>query len=81
MVAEYRDGSLGQQEFATSKGINLFTLRYWINKSRQRADKGTGFIQLDKAVGADICLRYPNGVELLLPAHTPLEVLQGLVKF
>lgn len=79
LVEHWKQSGLSQIEFASNNNIKLFTLRYWINKSRQVGDTGSSFIQLNNPTGAPICLTYPNGVELLLPVHTPLNLIKGLV--
>ena len=79
LVEQWQQSGQSQVEFAGNNNINLFTLRYWINKNR-RVGQGGSFIQISDPVGAPICLRYPNGVELLLPVHTPAQLLKGLVQ-
>ena len=73
LVEQWQQSGQSQVEFASNNDIKLFTLRYWINKARQVIDHHSSFIQLTDPVGAPVCLRYPNGVELLLPVHTPVN--------
>ena len=79
LVDRWQQSGLSQAEFASNNDINAFTLRYWINKSRRKDDGGSSFIQINDPIGAPVCLRYPNGVELLLPVHTPVHMIKGLV--
>lgn len=80
LVEQWQQSGQSQVEFAGNNNINLFTLRYWINKNRGVSGGGSSpFIQLSDPVGSPICLRYPNGVELLLPVHTPVKLIKGLV--
>lgn len=79
LVEQWQQSGQSQVEFASNNNIKLFTLRYWINKSRQTSNGEGSFIQLTGTLGTDICLRYPNGVELLLPVHTPINLIKGLV--
>jgi len=79
LVEQWQQSGMSQVAFAKAHNIKLFTLRYWINKTRQQQNNSPGFIQLNEPAVADICLRYPNGVELLLPAHTPLSLIKGLI--
>ena len=79
LVEQWQQSGQSQVEFASNNDIKLFTLRYWINKSRHVIDTGSSFIQLTDPVGAPVCLRYPNGVELLLPVHTPVNLIKGLI--
>ena len=79
LVDRWQQSGLSQAEFASNNDINAFTLRYWINKSRRKDDAGSSFIQINDPIGAPVCLRYPNGVELLLPVHTPVSLIKGLV--
>lgn len=78
LVQQWHQSGVSQTEFAQSNGINLFTLQYWIDKIRQQQTDTSAFIQLSDPTGINICLRYPNGVELLLPVHTPVSLIKGL---
>ena len=80
LVERWQQSGQSQVEFAGNNNIKLFTLRYWINKSRQSRNDGEPFIQLTDPVGSPVCLRYPNGVELLLPVHTPVSLIKGLIQ-
>ena len=79
LVEQWQQSGLSQVDFAKGNNIKLFTLRYWIDKSRRMIDSGSSFIQLSDPVGAPVCLRYPNGVELLLPVDTPVSLIKGLI--
>lgn len=80
LVKQWQQSELNQKEFASSNNINIHTLKYWISKSRQKDNAGSPFIQLTDPVGSPVCLRYPNGVELLLPVHTPVSLIKGLIQ-
>ena len=80
LVDQWQHSDMSQAEFANSNNINLHTFKYWITKSRQVDVAGSSFIQLGDATGSAICVRYPNGVELLLPVHTPVHLIKGLVQ-
>ncbi len=71
LVEQWQQSGLSQVDFARTNNLKLFTLRYWINKSRRQQQELSGFIQLNESTGTGIIVRYPNGVELLLPVHTP----------
>ena len=79
LVEQWQQSGMSQVAFAKANNIKLFTLRYWINKVRQQQNRSQGFIQLNEPAVADICLRYPNGVELLLPVHAPMSLIKGLI--
>jgi len=79
IVEQWQQSGMSQKAFSHANGINIYTLRYWISQSRQRQNESLGFVQLNEPAVADICLRYPNGVELLLPVHTPISVIKGLI--
>jgi len=54
--------------------------KYWLNKFRGEDGAAQGFIRLDEMPAHEICLRYPNGVELLMPANTSMSTLGELIK-
>jgi hypothetical protein len=81
LVAEWRSSGMSQKAFAKEHKLNLHTFKYWLYKFRQQNDGSGNFIRLDHITAKEICLRYPNGVELLVPAQTPASTLRELIKF
>ncbi|MDP2423106.1 MAG: hypothetical protein U1C46_08330 [Bacteroidales bacterium] len=79
LVQRWHQSGMSQALFSQSNGVKLCTLRYWIDKSRQKNDNSEEFIQINNPLSSGICLRYPNGVELLLSVQTPIGMLKGLV--
>ncbi len=79
-VAQWQSSGLSQAAYANSKDINVHTLRYWIRKEQQESQPFNGFIRLGQTPVTEISLRYPNGVELYLPAHTPAKTILQLIK-
>lgn len=79
LVEQWQQSDMSQVAFARANNVKLFTLRYWIRKSRQQQDSSPAFIQLDGNIDTGIILRYPNGVELLLPAQVSANLVKGLV--
>jgi len=79
LVSEYETSGKTQTAFAEENKINVHTFKYWLYKSRQREDDNRGFIQLGPVAGHQICLRYPSGMELLVPAQTPFATLRQLI--
>ena len=80
IVREWQDSGKPQKEFAAEQGINIHTFKYWIYKCRQQdGDEAGSFIRLDTLPGHQISLRYPNGIEVLVPARTPFAMLRQLI--
>ena len=80
LVAKWQVSGHSQLAFANDHKISVHTLKYWIYKYRKQNESSDGFIRLEQITTPEICLRYPNGVELLIPVQTPIEVLRELVK-
>jgi len=81
LVSRWRDSGFSQAEFARKNELKLHAFRYWISKLREEDDNAPAFIALDGFATVQISLHYPNGVELILPAQTPVSVLKGLIHF
>jgi len=83
LVEQWQQSGLSQQAFAREHHLNVFTLRYWINKKpRQQNGQSeySGFVQLGNLIeSGKIILRYPNGIELHLPLHAPVSLIKNLV--
>jgi len=79
LVEQWRQSGLSQAEFSRAQNVKLATLRYWIHKHRQGETTGLGFIQLTGITSVGISIRYPNGVELLLPSQVPAGYIKMLI--
>jgi len=80
LVDQWRQSGMSQSALARLQNITLFKLRYWIHK-HQQIEQGSGFIQLNEFSHQGIIIRYPNGVELSLPAQTPATVVKSLINY
>ncbi len=83
LVELWQQSGMSQQTFAREHHINVFTLRYWIDKKRQQQNEqneNSGFVQLDNMIeSGEIILHYLNGIELHLPLHAPVSMIKNLV--
>lgn len=78
LVEQWQQSGVSQSAFAVSQGLSIVKFRYWIRKHRQLG-QDCAFIQLNGTLAQSISIRYPNGVELNLPAQVPIMVLKSLV--
>ncbi|MHC1774641.1 MAG: hypothetical protein AB9834_04430 [Lentimicrobium sp.] len=76
LAIKWKESGLSQRAFALEHGLKLAKFRYRIRKQHNLEHEGTGFIQ----IGGRIGLRFPNGVELSLPLHTPVNIIRSLVQ-
>ena len=82
LVHQWQQSDLSQKAFSELHQINVHTFRYWIHKARKTSSTTERFIELPiPEVNTQICVRYPNGVELYLPASTPAGTLQTVIHF
>lgn len=80
LVNKWQRSGQTQIKFAKKHDISLHTLKYWIYKYRKQNKNPDGFIRLEQIATPEICLRYPNGIELMVPAQTPINFLRELIK-
>ena len=79
LVEQWRQSGLSQAGFAHLQNVKLAKLRYWIHKQRNDETQGLEFVQLNGLPSSGISIRYPNGVELILPAQVPAGYLKMLI--
>jgi len=79
IVSNWQASGLSQVEYAGMHGFKLNTFRYWVSKQRQPGEKQPAFIQIGGAVTQSIHIRYPHGVELILPVQPPAGILRTLI--
>ena len=78
LVEEWQKSGMTQKDFARSHEVKLSRLRYWIRKSRKEAEP-EGFLPISLPGENSIRLFYPNGIELRMPAGTPVKVIRSLL--
>ncbi len=81
LVAQWQAIGKSQKDFAAENNLNLHTFKYWIYKFRQDDQSPDGFMRLDGIPANEISVRYPNGVEVMIPTSTPSTVLMDLIRF
>ena len=79
LVEQWQQSGESQKAFAQEHQINLYTFRYCIDKKLKSQDAPSGFVELTGSTGSPVSLRYPNGVELLLPSTVSVTLLKGLI--
>ncbi|MBW6489844.1 MAG: hypothetical protein K0B15_01500 [Lentimicrobium sp.] len=81
LVNQWKESGLSQAKFAAQHNLTLVKFRYWVHKLKPGTDTDSAFIQLNGFSTQGISLRYPNGVELLLPVQTPVAILRSLIQY
>ncbi len=78
MVSLFRSSGMTQKQFSAEHGVAVSVLGYWLAKTRNESD-GPGFIQVNGVVPMEFRIVYPTGMELHIPAHTPLAQIKQLL--
>ena len=79
VIEDWQASGLSQIEYARTHDIKISTLRYWISRQRQATDDQPAFIEVSGFDNRVIHIRYPHGVELVLPAQVPAGLLKSLI--
>ncbi len=80
LAQQWRSSGMTQTDYARTNNIPIHTLRYWLYKHKDPVREEGSFLRLkDLSAVNEIVLRYPGGVELRLPAATPLSVIKQLI--
>lgn len=79
-ISVWQTSGQTQNDFAAANNVNLHTFKYWLYKIRVEQSGARSFIRLDQVMLPELCLRYPYGVELMIPAQTSPSLLMELVK-
>ena len=80
LAHQWKSSGMTQTDYAKTNNIPIHTLRYWLYKHKGPVSEEGNFLRLkDLSTVNEIVLRYPGGVELRLPAATPLSVIKQLI--
>jgi hypothetical protein len=80
VAKQWRSSGMTQTDYASTNKISIHSLRYWLYKHKDAVTDEGSFLRInDLSTVNEIVLRYPGGVELRLPAATPLSVIKQLI--
>ena len=80
LVTDWQTSGMTQVEYARLKNIKIHTLRYWLYKRNKKSQQPEAFVELRNILNHNsVILRYPNGVEMHLPAEIPVVALKSLI--
>jgi len=81
LVEQWQESGLSQKAFSALNGIKISQFNYWVRK-HERINNKCDFIQLLGSPPAkEIVLKYPSGVNLILPHDFAIEAIKSLVQF
>jgi len=80
LVEQWKQSGETLKDFATFQGIALSGLQYWHKKYRDHRAPASVFIQMRSSGHTQLRLRYPNGVELMMPAGSPAALIAELIR-
>ncbi len=78
---QWNKSNVSQNEYAEMHQLKIHTFRYWIQKFNNERHLSTGFIAIDTLIPTEINIRYPNGVELAMPALTSTKLIRELIQY
>jgi hypothetical protein len=82
LVKQWEESGDSQHEFAEKHQIKPSKFKYWIKKRANEDDSRVvpSFIPLTNPISTShYFLRFPNGVELHVPANTPMNTLRQFI--
>lgn len=80
LIEQWKRSGETIKDFVAYQGIALSKFQYWHKKYREQKESTVGFIQMRSQGLTDLRLRYPNGVELLLPVGVPSAMIAELIQ-
>ena len=78
---QWKQSNLTQTDYALQQDLKIHTFKYWIQKFNKEHIKTSGFIAIEPLIPTEINIRYPNGVELALPAQTSFKIIRELIQY
>ena len=83
VVEAYHKSGMGPTKFASTNGLSLYQLKYWVNKLKESKSTSPGFIQVKPTptISVDnlVEIEYPNGVKIKVPPGN-LPFLRELIR-
>ena len=79
LIESWENSNLKQKDFTSQHNISMAKFKYWLKKYRNQNKADEDFVQIKPDTSADYLIKYPNGVEVLVPVNTTLENLKTLI--
>jgi hypothetical protein len=83
VVEAYHKSGMGPTKFASTNGVSLYQLKYWVKKLRKEKPSSPSFIQIKPSASSVVKdlieINYPNGVKIKLPTDN-LPFLSQLIR-
>ena len=85
-IEDWQQSGLTQKDYCHQHDIKIHVFRYWLAKYRNDGEAEEGFVPVVTSssaatLGVGIHIRYPSGVQVQLPAHTPVGTIRSLIAF
>jgi hypothetical protein len=79
-ASQWSDSGMTQAKYARQNNLSVYALKYWLYKKEKKGKEAGAFVELKHILRGDsIILKYSNGVELQLPAGTPVQTLKFFI--
>jgi hypothetical protein len=80
VVQDWQSSGISQAAYARLHNFKANSFHYWIRRFVPPAESEPAFIQIGQALSSHIHIRYSHGVEVTLPAQTPVGLLKALIQ-
>lgn len=78
-IESWENSNLKQKDFTSQHNISMAKFKYWLKKYRNQNKADEDFIQIKPETSADYLIKYPNGVEVLVPSNVGSHNLKTLI--
>lgn len=79
LIRRWKASGETMKDFVAYQGVALSKFQYWHKKYREQKESSGGVIQMRAGGLTEIRLRYPNGVEVLIPQGFPSSMITELI--
>ena len=87
MIEDWQRSGVSKKEFCKTRQIAEWKFYYWLKQYKEKDQNSTGHfvpvkterVTQTQAIATGIEIQYPNGVKLVLPAGTGIQVIRTMV--
>lgn len=81
LIESWENSNLKQKDFTSQHNISMAKFKYWLKKYRDynRNNAAEDFVQIEPETSTDYLIKYPNGVEILVPSNVGSHNLKTLI--
>jgi hypothetical protein len=83
LIEAWQTSGLSQKDYLLQVGIKQAKFQYWLKQYREQSQSSPlgSFVEIQPSYSNPIIIRFPDGLEISLPAQTSVRTIKELINY